>query len=316
MALFIPDVTTPQKLHIRPDEAGFILPLVLIIVAIGAMVVIGLVGYASGLFRAGGNDTDALRELYAADAGVAHVKSLLEQGAKTGNIPPIEVNGIQVTMNVTPIASLEESVPPPLPVPIDPALPTVLSEPHSVPLHSVPEGATASIFWVFTAPSTAPTPPNDDPNTSGSPTPTPTPEPALPSISITVDDGSETAIATSVPLRSLSEGEGENFVRLEEVELPDQGTYIVTFDPGTTVGLESVEFTEDSEDCGKRLNPNLCLTASPTDFIVISRAGQTTVTAYLRQLPHWQQSFSGGINYTYTGGLVDTLSWKPYPPDK
>ena len=296
MALFTPDVTTPQKLRIRPDEAGFILPLVLIIVAIGAMVVIGLVGYASGLFRAGGNDTDALRELYAADAGVAHVKSLLEQGAKTGNIPPIEVNGIQVTMDVTPIASLEESVPPPLPVPIDPALPTVLSEPHSVPLHSVPEGATASIFWVFTAPSTT------------------TSEPALPSISITVDDGFETAIATSVPLRSLSEG--ENFVRLEEVELPGQGTYIVTFDPGTTVGLESVEFTEDYEDCGKRVNPNLCLTAPPTDFIVVSRAGQTTVTAYLRQLPDWQQSFSGGINYTYTGGPVDTLSWKPYPPDQ
>ena len=296
MALFIPDVTTPQKLHIRPDEAGFILPLVLIIVAIGAMVVIGLVGYASGLFRAGGNDTDALRELYAADAGVAHVKSLLKQGAKTGSIAPIEVNGIQVTMNVTPIASLEDSVPPPLPVPIDPALPKVLSEPHSVPLHSVPEGATASIFWVFTAPSTT------------------TSEPALPSISFTIDDEFETAIATSVPLRSLSEG--ENFVRLEEVEIPDQGTYIVTFDPGTTVGLESVEFTEDYEDCGKRLNPNLCLTAPPTDFIVISRAGQTTVTAYLRQLPDWRQSFSGGINYTYTGGLVDTLSWKPYPPDK
>ncbi len=314
MALFIPDVTTPQKPHIRPDETGFILPLVLIIVAIGAMVVIGLVGYASGLFRAGGNDTDALRELYAADAGVAHVKSLPNQGAKTGNIAPIEVNGIQVTMNVTPIASLEESVPPPLPVPIDPALPMVLSEPHSVPLHSVPEGATASIFWVFTAPSATPAPPSDDPVTSGSPTPTPTPEPALPSISITVDDGSETAIATSVPLRSLSEG--ENFVRLEEVEIPVQGTYVVTFDPGTTVGLESVEFTDDYEDCGKRLNPNLCLTAPPTDFIVVSRAGQTTVTAYLRQLPDWQQSFSGGINYTYTGGQVDTFSWKPYPPDQ
>ncbi len=314
MALFIPDVTTPQKLHIRPDEAGFILPLVLIIVAIGAMVVIGLVGYASGLFRAGGNDTDALRELYAADAGVAHVKNLPNQGARTGNITPIEVNGIQVTMNVTSIASPEESVPPPLPMPIDPALPTVLSEPHSVPLHSVPEGATASIFWVFTAPSTAPAPPSDDPGTSGSPTPTPTPEPALPSISITVDDGSQSAIATSIPLRSLSEE--ENFVRLEEVEIPDQGTYIVTFDPGTTVGLESVEFTDDYEDCGKLVNPNLCLTAPPTDFIVVSRAGQTTVTAYLRQLPDWQPSFSGGINYTYTGGQVDTFSWKPYPPDQ
>ena len=57
------------------------LPLVLIIVAIGAMVVIGLLGYASGLLRAGGEDADALKELYAADAGITHVKRLLEQGS-------------------------------------------------------------------------------------------------------------------------------------------------------------------------------------------------------------------------------------------
>ncbi len=307
--VFIPDVTTPQNPDIRPDEAGFILPLVLIIVAIGAMVVIGLVGYASGLFRAGGQDTDALRELYAADAGIAHVKKLLEQGSKTSNIAPIEVNGLQVTMKVAPVPTPDQEVPLPLPVPVVPDLPEVLSEPHILPLNSVPEGTTASIFWVFTPPALAPNPEPPD-NEADSPTS----EPNLPSITISLDDGSGTEVAASNPLRSLSQG--ENFVRLEEVELPDPGTYIATFNPGTAVGLESVEFTEDPEDCGRLVKPKLCLTTPPMDYIVISKAGQTTVTAYLRQLPKWVLGYTGGINYTFSGGEVDTLSWKPYPPDE
>ena len=98
-------MTTPQNPNLRPSESGFILPLVLIIVAIGAMVVIGLLGYASGLLRAGGEDADALQELYAADAGIAHVKKLLEQGAPHDVIAPIEVNGLEVKMVVTPVGS-------------------------------------------------------------------------------------------------------------------------------------------------------------------------------------------------------------------
>ena len=116
-------MTTPQNPNLRPSEAGFILPLVLIIVAIGAMVVIGLLGYASGLLRAGGEDADALQELYAADAGITHVKKLLEQGALMDDIPPIEVNGLEVKMVVTPVGSLGSSVPTPQPRPIDPELP-------------------------------------------------------------------------------------------------------------------------------------------------------------------------------------------------
>ena len=84
------------------------------------MVVIGLLGYASGLLRAGGEDADALQELYAADAGITHVKKLLEQGALMDDIPPIEVNGLEVKMVVTPVGSLGSSVPTPQPRPIDP----------------------------------------------------------------------------------------------------------------------------------------------------------------------------------------------------
>ena len=303
-------MTSPKNPNLRPDEAGFILPLVLIIVAIGAMVVIGLVGYATGLFRAGGQDTDALRELYAADAGVAHVKKLLQQEeAQCDENLKIEVNSLEVNIRVICVSTPGTAVPTPQPVPIDPVLTPVLSEPQSVTLNSVPPGTKASIFWVFTPPSPTPTP------IGGVSSPTPTPEPVLPSISSTLDDGFGTVIATRVPLPSLIQG--ENSIPLEsEEELADPGTYIVTFDPGTVIGLESAAFSEDPEDCHKMVNPKFCLTTPPMDYIVVSRAGQTTVTAYLRQLPNWQQSFSGGINYTYTGGEVDTLSWKPYPRDE
>ena len=306
-------MTSPKNPNLRPDEAGFILPLVLIIVAIGAMVVIGLVGYATGLFRAGGQDTDALRELYAADAGVAHVKKLLQQPEEKDQCDKqlkIEVNSLEVNIRVICERTPGTAVPTPQPVPIDPVLTPVLRDPHSVTLNSVPAGTTASVFWVFTPPSPTPTP------IGGVSSPTPTPEPALPSVSIAVDDGFGTVIATSTPLRSLIQG--ENSVGLEEEELADPGTYIVTFDPGTVIGLESVEFTEDPEDCHKMVNPNFCLTTPPMDYIVISTAGQTTVTAYLRQMPKWvlDMGYPGRISYTFSGGEVDTLSWKPYPPDE
>ena len=149
---------TPRNLTPRPSEAGFVLPLVLIIVAIGAMVVIGLLGYASGLLRAGGEDADALQELYAADAGITHVKKLLEQGALMDDIPPIEVNGLEVKMVVTPVGSLGSSVPTPQPRPIDPELPPDFLEPHRVTLNSVPEGTKVDISWAFTQLTPTPTP--------------------------------------------------------------------------------------------------------------------------------------------------------------
>ncbi len=306
-------MTSPKNPNLRPDEAGFILPLVLIIVAIGAMVVIGLVGYATGLFRAGGQDTDALKELYAADAGVAHVKKLLQQEARYDENLQIEVNSLEVNIRVIPVSTPGTAVPTPQPVPIDPVLTPVLREPHRVTLNSVPAGTKASIFWVFTPPSPTPTP------IGGVSSPTPTPEPVLPSISSTLDDGLGTVIETRVPLPNLIQGENSILLESEE-ELAAPGTYIVTFDPGTVIGLESVEFTEDPEDCGKRVNPKFCLTTPPMDYIVISRAGQTTVTAYLRQMPKWNlddMGYAGRISYTFSGvGVVDTLSWKPYPPDE
>ena len=299
MAVFIPDVTTPQNPNIRLDEAGFILPLVLIIVAIGAMVVIGLVGYATGLFRAGGQDTDALRELYAADAGVAQVKKLLQQEdeAQCDENLKIEVNSLEVNIRVICQSTPGTAVPTPQPAPIDLLLPENHLSPYLVTLYSVPEGTKVDISWAFTLPT---------------PMPTPTPPPAYPSMAISAGLGEGTPIATTEPITETFL-EGTQWLDLTDIELLDAETFVVNFDPGTVHGLVSDPFTQE---CDSPSDPYFCLTTPPMDYIVISRAGQTTVTAYLRQMPKWVLGYTGGINYTFSGGEVDTLSWKPYPPDE
>ena len=302
-------MTSPKNPTIRPDEAGFILPLVLIIVAIGAMVVIGLVGYATGLFRAGGQDTDALRELYAADAGVAHVKKLLQQQQEEKDQCDaklkIEVNSLEVNIRVICESTPRTAVPTPQPVPIDPLLPDNHLLPHPVTLNSVPEGTKVDIIWAFTQPT---------------PMPTPTPVPTYPSVAISAGLGEVTPIATTEPLKEMVSGR-KYWIDIPPrdrppLELLDAETFVVNFDPGTVRGLVSDPFTKE---CDSPTDPYFCLTTPPMDYIVISTAGQTTVTAYLRQMPEWNlddMGYAGRISYTFSGGKVDTLSWKPYPPDE
>ena len=325
-------MTTPKYPNLRPSEAGFILPLVLIIVAIGAMVVIGLLGYASGLLRAGGEDADALRELYAADAGVAHVKKLLEQGPLPTVIPPIEINGLEVKMVVTPVGSPGSAVPTPQPRPIDPEVPEKLNVPHPVTLNSVPEGTKVDISWAFENPTPTPTatptptsiltpiPPNSDGDSTDTPdtvtpTSTPTPTPTV-NPSITIYGNDDSAIAISEPPLFVRES-GKRWSDLPDVKLGEDGTYIVYFDPGTLTDLMSFPFTTDEHKCLDKLEPHFCMSTPPMDYIVVSTAGETTVTAYLRQTPRWTLESDVRVIYTFSGGGdVITLSWKPYPPDE
>ncbi len=310
-------MTFPKDPNLRPSEAGFILPLVLIIVAIGAMVVIGLLGYASGLLRAGGEDADALKELYAADAGITYVKKLLEQGPLPTAIDPININGLQVTMAVTPVSTPGTAVPTAQPTPIDPLLPENHLGPHLVTLYSVPEGTQANISWAYEHLTPTPTPPGSDGDSTNPPdttTPTPTPTPTI-EPSITIYDSEGTPIASSDPPPFIPEG-SKRWSDLPDVELSDDETYTVSFDPGTLTDLMSFPFTTDEHKCLDKLEPHFCLTTPPMDYIVIAKAGQTTVTAYLRQMPDWVLGHSGGINYTLFRGEVYTLSWKPYPPDE
>ena len=309
-------VTSPKNPNLRPSEAGFILPLVLIIVAIGAMVVIGLLGYASGLLRAGGKDTDALQELYAADAGIAHTKKLLQQGARHNDISPIEVNGLEVSIRVIPVSTPGMAVPTVQPAPIDPLLRENLLGPHLVTLYSMPEGTKVDISWAFTLPTPTPTP-TPDPDLTPAPTPTPTPIPTFPSLAIYAGLGGGTPIAITEPLTEVVPD--RMYWRdipardRPQLELLDAEAYVVDFNPGTVRGLVSDAFTQE---CDNPTEPHFCLTTPPMDYIVVSKAGSTTVTAYLRQMPKWDLGYAGGINYTFSGGEVFTLSWKPHPPDE
>ena len=312
-------MTTPQDPDLRPSEAGFVLPLVLIIVAIGAMVVIGLLGYASGLLRAGGEDADALKELYAADAGITHVKRLLEQGPLRTDIPPIEINGLAVTMVVTPVGTPGAAVPTPWPRPIDPQLPEEHLGPHLVTLYSVPEGTTLDVSWAFTRLTATPIPlPNITPTPIPSPTPTPTP--IYPSLAVYVGLGGGTPIAITEPLTEVVPD--RKYWRdvppsdQPSLELLDSETFVVDFNPGTLTDLESEPFTQVSQDCDSLTAPHFCLMTPARDYIVVSTAGDTTVTVYLRQMPKWTLEYAGGISYTFSGAEVFTLSWKPYPPDE
>ena len=125
--------------------------------------------------------------------------------------------------------------------------------------------------------------------------------------------GTATPVASTEPLRALIPG-AKRWLDLRDIELPDAETYVVDFDPGTISDLVSDPFTQD---CGSPTEPLFCMATPPMDYIVVSTAGQTTVTAYLRQMPRWTQGPQGGINYTFSGGgEVYTLSWKPYPPDE
>ena len=310
-------MTTPQNPDLRLGEAGFVLPLVLIIVAIGAMVVIGLLGYASGLLRAGGEDADALKELYAADAGITYVKRLLEQGAPIGDISSIEINGLRVTMAVTPVETPGTAVPTPWSRPVDPKLPDVLAKLHQVKLNSVPEGTKLDVSWKFTTPTPTRTPtptstPLSIPNKTPTPTPTstPTPVPTYPSLAVYAGHGGGTPVATSKPPDELRI-EKNRWLDLIDVELLDSETFVVKFDPGTLTNLVSDPFTED---CDRPNKPSFCLTTTAMDYIVVSTAGETTVTAYVRQMPFWEPDSRG--NYTFSGAEVVILSWKPYPPDE
>ena len=125
--------------------------------------------------------------------------------------------------------------------------------------------------------------------------------------------GGGTPIAKSDPLTEVVP-ERKYWVDLADIELLNAETYVVDFDPGTQTDLVSDPFTQD---CDSPTEALFCLTTPPMDYIVVSTAGRTTVTAYLRQMPRWTRGIQGGINFTFSGGgEVYTLSWKPYPPDE
>ncbi len=259
----------PNTQHLEPPEAGFILPTVLIIVAVGAIVIIGLLGYTTTVLRAVGKDADALIELYAAEAGVAEVKERL----LTGEIIPIlwapesfEVNGLTVEVSV----NYPEVAAPKTPRYIDPGVGAVsANQPYRLVLRDVAFNSEMSVNWAFQA--------------------------------------EESSIASTIAIHRGDEPDGE-VTRIDEsirespnsLEVADltSGTYTVEFSVSTsTLVTEPFDETES-------LNSTWIYGSIYTDYVVTSKAGDTTVTAYLRQV---HDPTDPSVHRK-----VYTLSWKPY----
>jgi hypothetical protein len=250
--------------------------MVLIIVAIGAMVVIGLLGYATSVLRAGGSDADTLIELYAAEAGIAEVKTRLLGGELIPlphSLDSLEVDGLTVHVSIAdPIRALTNSSADF----IDPNVGVLTQgEPYRLTVDLIAPGSSLAIHWAYTPTST------------------------LSHITVYKGRGrrAEDIVATSTALASPNDlpgtQQGGDTITL------DGGTYTFEFVTTAASGLRSVRFANIGDPNLSRLS-----LSAHKDYVVTSRAGDTTVTAYLRQIP--------GPTIPPVPQRVYTLSWKPY----
>lgn len=316
--------------HSTPDDEGYILPTVIVVLTVGAMVAIALLGYAAALLKAGGDDADSVLHLYAADAGITTMKHRLEQGTATPPEPFMFGDDITVKVKViTPIPQLRAPLSAtPTPQPVEPHLPDPLDDeyPVTVIIKSVPPGLTLDVRWQYRllriAPPEHPTaiapPPDNGPQLPPSPTPTPTP--VLPSIKGYVRMGPQiegtptpTPIVTSTPCP----GGERNCVMINgPLDLPGVETieFIFDLDEDEVSSLSSFESV-----CPARRNISyFCLSAAPLDYVVVSTTDRATVTAYIRQIPRWRlddyDDYSDEVVTYKRHDVVEILSWKPSKP--
>lgn len=312
--------------HSPPDDEGYILPTVIVVLTVGAMVAIALLGYAAALLKAGGDDADSVLHLYAADAGITTMKHRLERGEDTP--PPPFTFGDDITVKVgvtsttTPHALL--STPTPTPHPIDPGLPDLFDEdqyPVIVIIESVPQGTELDVRWQYILPHIPTQAPTNTTTTPGTHSPTPTPTAVPPSINVYVHMGPQiegtptpTPIATSTPCQADRPDDQRGCVKVDEpLDLPEEVEGIeFVFDPGEDE-VSTLPFARTCTD--RRIRSHFCLTAASLDYVVVSTTGNATVTAYIRQIPGWCESPSGGATHYERCDVVEILSWKPYPPN-
>ena len=86
-------------------QEGIVLPLILLGLAVGSVIVIGLLSLTGTAVRIGGEDVDQVLSLYAAEAGVATVSSDLIQGVDALSpgytVSTSSINGYEVAVSVT-----------------------------------------------------------------------------------------------------------------------------------------------------------------------------------------------------------------------
>ena len=323
--------------HSPPDDEGYILPTVIVVLTVGAMVAIALLGYAAALLKAGGDDADSVLHLYAADAGITTMKHLLERGTVTPPEPFMFGDDIEVKVGVTPITTSHAPLPTHTvtPHPIDPGLPDLFDEdqyPVAVIIESVPRGTELNVRWQYSLlpppppqatstpptasvlqPTNTPTPPD---NSSPAPTPTQVPPPIQGREQVAEGTPRPTPIVSSTP---CLDGQLDCVVEIttEPLDLPEEVEDIeFVFDPGEDE-VSTLPFARTCTD--RRIRSYFCLTAKPQHYVVVSTTGNATVTAYILQFPGWCESPSGGFPDGATHyercDDVEILSWKPYPPN-
>lgn len=319
----------------QPDDGGYALPIVIVVIAVGAMVAIALLGYAAALLKAGADDADSLRHLYAADAGITAMRDHLAVGAEGNAAPePLMVGGIKVEMTAytpTPTPTPDRNPSPvtlpltatPMPAKaISPRLPNPLEKEFSVVIESVPPRSVLDLRWEYST--------TTDPTMSS--------EYTSPSIKVYPRPESE-----GTPIACPDYPQDNESLGCQQVSYEVQDTrvnLIIVFDPGTVEGLSTLQ--GHSPTCPNENGTTLCVARAPggsnppavadkdegpvslgalqEEYVVISKAGDTTVTAYIRQIPGWcldDSSDDLDVERTYERcDDVKILSWKPYPPDE
>lgn len=292
----------------QPDDGGYALPIVIVVIAVGAMVAVALLGYAAALLRAGEDDADSLLHLYAADAGINRMRDQLEEEGPGS--APMEMDfmfdGIKVTVSADPVT-------PHPAVPLHTIVPW--KESKEVVIRSVPRGVVLEIRWATTTPTSTQTP-------GGARSPTDTsPRIEVYGQSNPGAKGTPTPIATSVPCPNNQNHQSPEGVRCPDepqdddlqdyigvyYEVLNTGEFRIRFDPGIEKDWSADSCPNEDEEVS-----SFCITAP--DYVVISKAGDTTVTAYIHQILRWLLQ-SGGVTYELYYD-VEILSWKPYPPDE
>ena len=237
------------------SETGIMLPLVIIVVAVGALVVIGVLGITSTILKSGTNDTESVLELYAAESGIRHIMGELQASADilspSYTPPALFVNGLDVHLTVstpTTLAPASDGVY------VDALVNTVSAENSHRFIFENSVGPHIKVNWQFDPSVTSPLAFLQQTTTTIPPSPSPT-------------------TATTTPAH---------------VEITFTSSSTVTsreFDP---LGNPSASWI---------------FVQAHKDYVVTARAGATTVTTYLRQIP--------GPTDPKGEQEVRILTWKP-----
>ena len=241
------------------SEAGIILPLVIIVVAVGALVVIGVLGITSTILKSGANDTESLLELYAAESGIQHIMGELRAGAdilSPGYTPSgLVVNGLNVYLTVaapTTLAPASDGVY------VDPLVNTVSAETSHRFIFENSVGSHIKVNWQF--------------------------EPSVTSTLAFLQQTTTTLPTSPGPTTATT----------------TPGHVKITFTSPSTV-------TSSEFDSLGNPSASWIFVQAQKDYVVTARAGATTVTAYLRQIP--------GPTDPKVEQDVHILTWKPFGTD-